>query len=40
VPDLEPSELTMDGVGFLTLKDPEDFWDMVHRARTARHRDI
>ena len=37
VPDLEPSELTIDGVGFLTLKDPEDFWDMVHR---ARHRDI
>jgi hypothetical protein len=40
VPDLEPSELTMDGVGFLTLKDPEDFWDMVHRTRTAIHRDI
>ena len=40
VPKLEPSELTMDGVGFLTLKDPEDFWDMVHRTRTAIHRDI
>jgi hypothetical protein len=30
VPDIEPSELTMDGVGFLTLEDPEEFWDMVH----------
>ena len=32
VPDLEPSELTLDGVGVLTLKQPEEFWDMVHRA--------
>jgi hypothetical protein len=40
VPKIEPSDLTMDRVGFLTLEDAEDFWDMVHRARTATHRDI
>jgi hypothetical protein len=40
VPDIEPSDLTMDGVGLLTLEDAEEFWDMVHRARTATHRDI
>jgi hypothetical protein len=39
VPDLEPSELTLDGVGVLTLKQPEEFWDMVHRAgKTAASR--
>jgi hypothetical protein len=39
VPDLEPSELTLDGVGVLTLMDPEEFWDMVHRAgKTAASR--
>jgi hypothetical protein len=40
VPDHEPSELTMDDVCFLTLKYPDDFWDMVHRTRMAIHRDI
>ena len=40
VPDLKPSELTMDAVGFLTLEDAEEFWGMVHRARTATHRGI
>jgi hypothetical protein len=40
VPDLEPSELTLDGVGVLTLMDPEEFWDMVHRAGAATHSDI
>ena len=40
VPKIEPSDLTMDRVGFLTLEDAEDFWDMVHRARTATHRGI
>jgi hypothetical protein len=40
VPNLKPSELTMDAVGFLTLEDAEEFWDMVHRARTATHRGI
>jgi hypothetical protein len=38
VPDLEPSELTMDAVGVLTLEDAKEFWDMVHRARRAMHR--
>jgi len=40
VPKIEPSDLTMDGVGFLTLEDAKEFWDMVHLARTATHRDI
>jgi len=40
VPDLEPSELTMDAVGVLTLEDAKEFWDMVHRARRATHRGI
>jgi len=36
---LEPSELRLDGVGVLTLKQPEEFWDMVHRAgKTAASR--
>jgi len=38
VPKIEPSDLTMDRVGFLTLEDAEDFWDMM--ARTATHMDI
>ena len=40
VPDIEPSELTLDDVCVLTLEDAEKFWEMVHRARTATHRDI
>jgi hypothetical protein len=40
VPDIEPSELTLDDVCVLTLEDAEKFWEMVHRAHTATHRDI
>jgi hypothetical protein len=40
VPDLQPSELTLDDMCVLTLEDTEEFWTMVHRARTATHRDI
>jgi hypothetical protein len=43
VPDHVPPELlTMDDVCFLTLKYPDEFWDMVHLTRTGIqiHRDI
>ena len=40
VPKIEPSDLTMDDVGFLTLEDAKGFCDMVHLARTATHMDI
>ena len=43
VPKCEPSELTMEGVGILTLDEPEDaeeFWCIVHLARTTAHRNI
>jgi hypothetical protein len=39
VPNLEPSELTMEMLGVLTLEDAEEFWGMVHRSRTSADRD-
>ena len=40
VPKCEPSEVTMKRVGVLTLEDAEEFWRMVHLARTTAHRNI